>query len=101
MTKRVRRLADSVATRRGFLGKLGWGATAAVAALGGLLASPTVAQAKKGGDKKTKYWCCWYEGGSYFAQVCSSEPCPPSHWGIPLAHSRRVGSCKKCPPFGG
>jgi hypothetical protein len=101
MTRQVKRLAESVATRRGFLGKLGWGAMAAAAALGGLLASPSVAQAKKDGDKKPKYWCCYYEGGPYFQQLCSSGPCPPSYWGIPLVSAKRVSSCKKCPPYGG
>ena len=83
MTKQVKRLADSVATRRGFLGKLGWGAMAAAAALGGLLASPTVAQAKKdGGKEKTKVYCCEYSDGMHYTQICS-----------PGDHSTCLSSC--------
>jgi hypothetical protein len=74
---------------------------AAAAALGGLLASPSVAQAKKdGGKEKTKLWCCQYSNGQYYQQICSPDPCPPSYWMLPLVASRRVGSCKKCPPVG-
>ena len=61
MTKRLRRLANSVATRRGFLGKFGQGAAAVAAGLGGLLAFPTGAQAKKGGSKKPEIWYCKYD----------------------------------------
>jgi hypothetical protein len=96
MTKRVKRLANSVASRRGFLGRIGWGAMAAAAALGGLLATPGVAHAKKDGDKKSKPWCCEYSNGVYSAQICSPDGCADSHWGIPLVSARRVGSCKQC-----
>jgi hypothetical protein len=100
MTKQVTRLAESVATRRGFFGKFGWGAASAAAALGGLLASPSVVQAKKDGDKKSKPWCCEYSDGIYYAQICSPDGCASSHWGVPLVSARRVGSCKQCPEEG-
>jgi hypothetical protein len=87
MTKRLRRLANSVASRRGFLGKIGQGAAAVAAGLGGLLAFPGDAQAKKDGGKQPKTdWLCTYdcenpEFGEWTIIVEGSE-CP-SYWGMP------------------
>jgi hypothetical protein len=102
MTKQVRRLGESVATRRGFLGKLGWGAMAAAAALGGLLASPTVAQAKKGGKKKSKYYCCQYEYGIAVEQFPSSGSCPPTSpiRGLPLVAAVPIKKPDECEVYG-
>jgi hypothetical protein len=100
MTRRVTQLVESVTTRRGFLGRLTWDAMASAAALGSLLASPRVAQAKKDGDKKSKPWCCEYSNGIYSAQICSPDGCASSYWGLPLVAARRVGSCKQCPGEG-
>ena len=93
MTRQVRRLAESVATRRGFLGKFGQGAAAVAAGLGGLLAFPTGAQAKKNVGRP-EIWYCSYDcldGAASFyieGQKCPKyweTPC----WG-PLIHQKRV-----------
>ena len=102
MTRQLKRLADSVATRRGFLGRIGWSAMAAAAALGGMLASPTVAQAKKGGNKKSKYYCCQYEAGIYFEQFPSRGSCP-SHspgMGLPLVAAIPIKKPDECEVYG-
>jgi hypothetical protein len=87
MTRQVRTLAQSVATRRGFLGKLGRGAAAVAAGLGGLLAFPRDTQAKKGGGKKPKIdWLCTYdcENPEYGEWTIDYEgPECPSSWGVP------------------
>jgi hypothetical protein len=80
-------LAQSVATRRGFFGKLGRGAAAVAAGLGGLLAFPTDAQAKKGGGKKPKIdWLCTYDcENAYYGiwtVIAEGSECP-SYWGVP------------------
>ena len=91
-----------MATRRGFLGRMGWGAMATAAALGGMLASPTVAEAKKGGKKKGKYYCCQYEAGISFQQFPSRGSCP-SHcpWtGLPLVRAIPIKKPDECEVYG-
>ena len=101
MTKQVTRLASSVASRRGFLGNVGRGATALAAGLGGLLAFPTDARAKKGGGKKPKpaVWVCTYKCESlvydeYTVALDATlySQCPP-YWGEPcwgpLIHQKK------------
>jgi hypothetical protein len=88
MTKRLRGLANSVATRRGFFGKLGRGAAVVATGLGGLLAFPADAQAKKGGGKKPQsdMWLCTYdcENPVYgkWTVIVQFQECP-SYWGDP------------------
>jgi hypothetical protein len=86
MTRQVRTLAQSVATRRGFLGKIGQGAAAVAAGLGSLLAFPTGVQASKGGSKPKTDWLCTYDCENpefgIWTVITEGSECP-SYWGMP------------------
>jgi hypothetical protein len=87
MTRQVSRLAESITTRRGFLGNLGRGAAVVASGLGGFLAFPAQAEAKNDGGKKPKtVWLCTYdcENPDYGVwSVITEGPECPSHWGMP------------------
>lgn len=72
MLEKVTEVAERAATnvsRRGFLGRLGRGAAATAAVLGGLLALPTITQAGK------KVRICSQESGSACAGLLVGSAC--------------------------
>ena len=99
MTKRLKRLAKSVASRRGFLGKIGQGAAAMAAGLGGLLAFPGDAQAKKDGGRNREIWYCSYDCLDGVASFYVEGQKCPKYWDAPcwgpLIYHKRV---KNPPP---
>jgi hypothetical protein len=108
MFDQIGRVAERVATsvsRRGFLGSMGRGATAAALGVAAVLASATTALGNGHGT------CCYYSGcptcqrtevtcgGVNYCDIIIVQPgssCPATYFGCPFSFSRKPNSGQGC-----